>query len=108
MKNGCPLNWGLVEYSTAEDAELSFNKLNGMTLRDKKIRVDYYIPGVRAIHLYMKLVNESNPPSSSSSTGNGLLPDPPVPAIYETVNNLRKQNPACKYTDLLVFSQGLR
>jgi hypothetical protein len=59
LKNGCPQDWGLVEYSTSEDAETAQTTLNGFCLRGQHIRICYYIPGVRAINLYLKLLNDS-------------------------------------------------
>lgn len=58
LKNGCPQDWGLVEYSNWEDAEAAQTSLNGYCLRGQKIRISYYIPGVRAINLYLKLLND--------------------------------------------------
>ncbi|KAJ9583472.1 hypothetical protein L9F63_022180, partial [Diploptera punctata] len=59
LKNGCPQDWGLVEYSTSEDAETAQTTLNGFNLHGQNIRICYYIPGVRAINLYLKLLNDS-------------------------------------------------
>jgi hypothetical protein len=59
LKNGCPQDWGLVEYSTSEDAETAQTTLNGFSLHGQNIRICYYIPGVRAINLYLKLLNDS-------------------------------------------------
>lgn len=58
LKNGCPQDWGLVEYSNWRDAEAAQTSLNGYCLRGQKIRISYYIPGVRAINLYLKLLND--------------------------------------------------
>lgn len=58
LRNGCPQDWGLVEYSNWEDAEASHAALNGYNLHGQNIRVNYYIPGVRAITLYLKLLND--------------------------------------------------
>lgn len=52
------MDWGLVEYATAEDAERAQTELNGHGLRGHNIRITYYIPGVRAINLFLKLLNE--------------------------------------------------
>lgn len=52
------MDWGLVEYNTAEDAERAQSELNGHILRGHSIRITYYIPGVRAINLFLKLLNE--------------------------------------------------
>ncbi|KAL5237531.1 hypothetical protein ACI65C_004941 [Semiaphis heraclei] len=95
LKNGCPLDWGLVEYNTAEDAERAQSELNGHTLRGHNIRITYYIPGVRAINLFLKLLNEP-----SKSKCGGLLPDPPQEVIEQSLQNLSKQNP--------IFAQNLQ
>ncbi|GLH14926.1 Protein elav [Gryllus bimaculatus] len=96
LKNGCPQDWGLVEYSTSEDAEMAQVTLNGYSLHGQQIRICYYIPGVRAINLYLKLLNES----SNKGKATGLLPDPPAPAVFQQLQNLAKQNP--------VFAQSLQ
>nr|CAD7442742.1 unnamed protein product [Timema bartmani] len=59
LKNGCPQDWGLVEFATSEDAETAQTTLNKYSLRGHNIRILYYIPGVRAINLYLKLLNDS-------------------------------------------------
>lgn len=119
LKNGCPQDWGLVEYSSAEDAEAAQASLNGYTLGGQAIRVSFYMPGVRAINLYLKLLNESvrtaNGRTSSKSTDSisgvltvacvlqnnkkscGLLPDPTAPAVFQQLQTLAKQNPVCTY-----------
>ncbi|XP_050435252.1 ribonucleoprotein PTB-binding 2-like [Adelges cooleyi] len=95
LKNGCPLDWGLVEYNSAEDAERAQSELDGHVLRGQKIRITYYIPGVRAINLFLKLLNEP-----SKSKCGGLLPDPPKEVIEQSLQNLSKQNP--------IFAQNLQ
>lgn len=96
LKNGCPLDWGLVEYLTAEDAELAQVSCNNHILRNQPIRVVYYIPGVRAINLYLRLLNDM--PARGKSTG--LLPDPTGQATVMFIQNLSKQNP--------IFAQSLK
>ncbi|XP_021933199.1 ribonucleoprotein PTB-binding 1-like isoform X4 [Zootermopsis nevadensis] len=96
LKNGCPQDWGLVEYSTSEDAENAQTTLNGFSLHGQSIRICYYIPGVRAINLYLKLLNDSG----NKGKATGLLPDPPAPAVFQQLQNLAKQNP--------VFAQSLQ
>lgn len=59
LKNGYPQDWGLVEYSNAEEAEVAQVSLNGYVLRGQAIRISYYIPGVHAINLYLKLLNDT-------------------------------------------------
>ncbi|KAK3909479.1 Ribonucleoprotein PTB-binding 1 [Frankliniella fusca] len=95
LKNGCPQDWGLVEYSSAEDAEAAQSSLNRYLLCGQPIRVSYYMPGVRAINLYLKLLNES-----SNKKSCGLLPDPTAPAVFQQLQTLAKQNP--------VFAQNLQ
>lgn len=92
LKNGCPQNWGLVEFNAGEDAENTQTQLNGCELKGKKLRISYYIPGVRAINLYLKLLNETD---NNRGKGNGLLPTPP-PGVFQSFKNLQKQNPICK------------
>nr|CAD7194417.1 unnamed protein product [Timema douglasi] len=96
LKNGCPQDWGLVEFATSEDAETAQTTLNKYSLRGHNIRIMYYIPGVRAINLYLKLLNDS----ANKGKELGLLPDPPAPAVFQQLQNLSKQNP--------VFAQSLQ
>lgn len=96
LKNGCPQDWGLIEYSCAEDAETAQVNLNSYKLRGRPMRVTYYIPGVRAINLYLKLLNDI--PSKGKSVG--LLPDPSGQVIVQSLQNLSKQNP--------IFAQNLQ
>lgn len=58
LRNGCPQDWGLVEFIGEEDAERTQMALDGYLLHGHRIRVSYYIPGVRAINLYLKLLND--------------------------------------------------
>ncbi|KAK6634493.1 hypothetical protein RUM43_011894 [Polyplax serrata] len=105
LKNGCPQNWGLVEFNTGEDAETTLTQLNGCELKDKKLRISYYIPGVRAINLYLKLLNETD---NNRGKGNGLLPTPP-PGVFQSFKNLQKQNPifAQSIQNIMVTEQQL-
>ncbi|XP_075218057.1 ribonucleoprotein PTB-binding 1-like isoform X2 [Lycorma delicatula] len=96
LKNGCPQDWGLVEFSNWEDAEAAQMTLNGYNLRGQQIRISYYIPGVHAINLYLKLLNDPGP---KVKTG-GLLPDPSGQVIIQSLQNLFKQNP--------IFAQNLQ
>ena len=75
LKNGCPQDWGLVEFTGEEEAEKTQQSLDGYVLHGHSIRVAYYIPGVRAINLYLKLLNDGvslsvifNPTPSHDST----------------------------------------
>ncbi|XP_065351490.1 ribonucleoprotein PTB-binding 1-like isoform X2 [Cloeon dipterum] len=95
LRNGCPQDWGLIEFNAADEAEQTIQAVDSVQLHGHAIRVSYYIPGVRAINLYLKLLNEN------SNKGKGaLLPDPPAPAVFQQLQNLAKQNP--------VFAQNLQ
>lgn len=59
LRNGCPQDWGLVEFNSADDAEQTMLTADKVQLKGHNIRVSYYIPGVRAINLYLKLLNEN-------------------------------------------------
>ncbi len=95
LRNGCPLNWGLVEYLSSDDAELAQISCNNYCLRNQPIRVVYYIPGVRAITLMLSLLDT---PARGKSTG--LLPDPTGQSIRMSIENLSKQNP--------IFAENLK
>lgn len=95
LRNGCPLDWGLVEYLSPEDAELAQTSCNNYRLRNQPIRVVYFIPGVRAITLMLNLLDM---PSRGKSMG--LLPDPTGHSIRMSIENLSKQNP--------IFAENLK
>jgi len=48
-----------VEFNAADDAEQTMLTADKVQLKGHNIRVSYYIPGVRAINLYLKLLNEN-------------------------------------------------
>ena len=50
-------DWGLVEYNTAEEAEATMETLREAKLDGDKIRVQYCIPNIHAINIYMNFVN---------------------------------------------------
>lgn len=58
MKNGALQDWGLVEFLEAEDAEETVACLNNFKIRGHSIRLQYCVPGVRAINIYMKILND--------------------------------------------------
>ncbi|KAG8236530.1 hypothetical protein J437_LFUL015804 [Ladona fulva] len=95
LKNGCPQNWGLVEFNSADDAENTQVSLVGYKLRGSLLRVSYCIPGVHAINLYLTLINDSDNKGKSA-----LLPDPPGPAVFQQFQSLAMRNP--------VFAQNLQ
>ena len=57
QKNGVIQQWGLVEYNSADEAERTMDVLQDATLDDTKIRVQYCIPNIHAITIYMSFVN---------------------------------------------------
>lgn len=97
LRNGCPLDWGLVEYLSPDDAELAQTSCNNYRLRNQLIRVVYFIPGVRAITLMLNLLDT---PSSRVTKSTGLLPDPTGQSIRASIENLSKQNP--------IFAENLK
>ena len=52
MVRGVIQDWGLVEFFEPEDTEATQMKLNGRRIRDQQIRIQYCIPGVRAINIH--------------------------------------------------------
>ncbi|XP_043240769.1 ribonucleoprotein PTB-binding 1-like [Amphibalanus amphitrite] len=90
LKNGSPQDWGLVEFMSADVAEKTWQQMQGHQLRGSRLQVHFCMPGVRAIDIYMRLLNESAAPRGRSA----LLPDPPAPAVYQQMKNLSQQNPA--------------
>ena len=50
-------DWGLVEYNTAEEAEATMETLRDAKLDDINIRVQFCIPNIHAINIYMTFVN---------------------------------------------------
>lgn len=59
MKGGAPQDWGLVEFSQAQEAEDTLRVLDGKLFHNSPVRVAFFIPGVRAINIYMKLLNDT-------------------------------------------------
>ena len=59
LRGGAPQDWGLVEFSNHTQAESTMRQMNNAILHGAKIRVSFYIPGVRAINIYMRLLNET-------------------------------------------------
>ena len=57
IKNGMIQNWGLVEFQSSEDAETTLERLDGHDLGGHRIRVQYCVPGVHAINIYMSFIN---------------------------------------------------
>ncbi|XP_063876953.1 ribonucleoprotein PTB-binding 1-like [Scylla paramamosain] len=89
MKNGALQDWGLVEFLEAEDAEETVYCLNNYKIRGHSIRVQYCVPGVRAINIYMKILNDPGGKKRSA-----LLPEPPANKVFSQLQNLTKHNPA--------------
>ncbi|RXG54874.1 Ribonucleoprotein PTB-binding 2, partial [Armadillidium vulgare] len=89
MMQGSIQNWGLVEFNSPEEAEETRNLLNGYKLQGQPIRVSFYVPGVRAINIYMKLLNDPGLKKRGA-----LLPEPPTNKVFTQLRNLTKHNPA--------------
>ncbi|CAL4073764.1 unnamed protein product, partial [Meganyctiphanes norvegica] len=89
MKAGALQDWGLVEFNNPQEAEETQAALNKYKIKGQGIRVQYCIPGVRAINIYMKILNEQ--PNKKKTA---LLPEPPANKVFTQLQNLTKHNPA--------------
>ena len=75
MKNGVIQKWGLVEFNTGEEAETTLEKINGHEIvAGNNIRVQFCIPGVHAINIYMSFVNN---PMDTMAERKALMEDSP-------------------------------
>ena len=91
IKNGVIHNWGLVEYQTSQEAEATMQALQGCLLVDgHPIRVQFCIPGVHAINIYMAFVNN---PMDAVQEKKALLEAAPSSKVYDQLNSLAKHNP---------------
>jgi len=90
QKNGVIQEWGLVEYNSAEEAETTMDALHDATLDDTKIRVQYCIPNIHAINIYMSFVNN---PLDNRVEKKALMDDCPSKDAYHQLQSLSKQNP---------------
>ena len=57
MVRGVVQDWGLVEFFESEDTEATQMKLNGRCIRGQPIRIQYCVPGVRAMQLHVEVIN---------------------------------------------------
>ncbi|TRY75631.1 hypothetical protein TCAL_09736 [Tigriopus californicus] len=90
IKNGVIQKWGLVEFTSCEEAETTLEKMNGHILHGHKIRVQYCIPGVHAINIYMNFINN---PLDSAGDRKALLDETPSNKVYDQLDSLAKHNP---------------
>ena len=90
IKNGMIHNWGLVEFQTSQEAEATMQALQGETIEGQGIRVQFCIPGVHAINIYMAFVNN---PMDAVQEKKALLDETPSDKVYQQLNSLAKQNP---------------
>jgi len=90
QKNGVLQEWGLVEYNSAEEAETTMDALHDAMLDDTKIRVQYCIPNIHAINIYMSFVNN---PLDNRVEKKALMDDCPSKDVYSQLQSLSKQNP---------------
>ncbi len=88
MKNGVLQNWGLVEFDSSEEAELTLDRLNGSLLFGQPIRVQYCTPGVRAINIYMNFVNN---PMDTFAEKRALLEEAPSAKVSKRKKTHRKR-----------------
>jgi len=97
QKHGVLQKWGLVEFDTAEQAEATMEALKGATLDGQPVRVQYCVPNIHAINIYMSFVNN---PLDNRSERKALLDEGPSKDVYHQLEQLSKQNP--------VFVQSLQ
>jgi hypothetical protein len=90
MKNGMVQDWGLVEFFDAMEAEQTQALVHNTAIQGHPIRVQYCIPGVNAINIYMSVVNAREPSKRA------LMDDAPTSSVYTQLQKLSTQNPACK------------
>ena len=83
-------NWGLVEFQSSGEAEATMQALQGETIEGQGIRVQFCIPGVHAINIYMAFVNN---PMDAVQEKKALLENTPSSKVYDQLNSLAKQNP---------------
>ena len=84
-------NWGLVEYESEAEAEATMQALEGETIDGKNpIRVQFCIPGVHAINIYMAFVNN---PMDAVQEKKALLDEAPSSKVYDQLHSLAKHNP---------------
>ena len=57
LKHGVIQDWGLVEFNKAEEAEMTLESLNNYNIGGYKLRVQYCVPKIHAINIYMKFIN---------------------------------------------------
>lgn len=75
MKNGVIQSWGLVEFKSSEEAETTLERLDGHEiLPGERIRVQFCVPGVHAINIYMSFVNN---PMDVMAERKALMEDSP-------------------------------
>ena len=84
MKNGVIQKWGLVEFNTGEEAETTLEKINGHEIvAGNNIRVQFCIPGVHAINIYMNFVNN---PMDTMAERKALMEDSPSVKVSREIS----------------------
>ena len=91
LQNGCPLDWGIVEYNNWKDAEATQTSLDGYCLLGQRIRIIYYVPGNHAINIYHRLL--SNVGTNSYCCNIVLRVSWPVSAVFEIYTGLFSHGP---------------
>uniref|UniRef100_T1INE5 RRM domain-containing protein n=1 Tax=Strigamia maritima TaxID=126957 RepID=T1INE5_STRMM len=117
LKNSCPTGIGLVEFDCAEFAEETQSRLNGFSLEKRKMRVSFCMPGIHAMTICNKLVDDPNVTTilhnlqcsllagQLQNAGKGAsmgllatpsppLPPAPVPHLSSSNNNNNNNNSA--------------
>ncbi|CAG0919568.1 unnamed protein product [Notodromas monacha] len=89
LKQGSPQDYGLVEFETAEQAEITAELRHGAPFRNSKLSISYFIPGQRAINIYMKILHDHGAIRANAA----LLPDPTATSVAESMANMARNNP---------------
>ncbi|CAG0881171.1 unnamed protein product [Cyprideis torosa] len=88
LKSGKPLDFGLVEFTSAEDAERTLLARQGFPFHGSRLRISFFIPGLRGINIYMKLLQE---PRNDPDTP--LMSKLPTDIVTKQLQALSRQNP---------------
>jgi len=104
QKNGVLQDWGLVEFNTAEQAESTMETLSNAMLDEIPIRIQYCIPNIHAINIYMSFVNN---PMENRVEKKALMDDCPSKDVYHQLQSLSKHNPCFVQSLQSIMTQNI-
>jgi len=105
QKNGVLQDWGLVEYNTAQEAEDTMETLKNAKLDDIPVRIQYCIPNIHAINIYMSFVN--NPMENRVEKKALMDSDCPSKDVYHQLQSLSKHNPSFVQSLQSIMTQNI-